>query len=57
MGLENAGDPQLSPGESIPDVYIVSDAVENKLVPLQNHGVKTMSIGYLLRELHVSRSG
>lgn len=21
----------------------------NKLVPLQNHGVKTMSIGYLLR--------
>ncbi|WWD20154.1 hypothetical protein CI109_104630 [Kwoniella shandongensis] len=34
MGLENAGDPQLSD--------------DNKLVPLQNHGVKTMSIGYLL---------
>ncbi|WVQ79340.1 hypothetical protein IAT38_001437 [Cryptococcus sp. DSM 104549] len=34
MGLENAGDPQLS--------------AENKLVPLQNHGLKTMSIGYLL---------
>ncbi|WWC65721.1 uncharacterized protein I303_108343 [Kwoniella dejecticola CBS 10117] len=34
MGLENAGDPNLSD--------------ENKLVPLQNHGVKTMSIGYLL---------
>ncbi|OCF46059.1 MRP family ATP-binding protein [Kwoniella heveanensis CBS 569] len=36
MGLENAGDPELSD--------------ENKLIPLQNHGVKTMSIGYLLRE-------
>lgn len=24
--------------------------VENRLIPLQNHGVKTMSIGYLLRE-------
>lgn len=34
MGLENAGDPRLSD--------------ENKLLPLQNHGVKTMSIGYLL---------
>ncbi|WVR08201.1 hypothetical protein IAU60_005248 [Kwoniella sp. DSM 27419] len=34
MGLENAGDPELSD--------------ENKLVPLRNHGVKTMSIGYLL---------
>ncbi|WVF68592.1 hypothetical protein IAT40_003361 [Kwoniella sp. CBS 6097] len=34
MGLENAGDPELSE--------------DNKLVPLQNHGVKTMSIGYLL---------
>jgi len=34
MGLENAGDPELS--------------AANKLVPLQNHGVKTMSIGYLL---------
>ena len=35
MGLENAGDPELSK--------------EGKLVPLSNHGVKTMSIGYLLR--------
>ncbi|WRT69541.1 uncharacterized protein IL334_006528 [Kwoniella shivajii] len=34
MGLENSGDPQLSD--------------ENKLIPLQNHGIKTMSIGYLL---------
>ncbi|ORY34895.1 P-loop containing nucleoside triphosphate hydrolase protein [Naematelia encephala] len=34
MGLENVGDPQLS--------------AENKLIPLQNHGIKTMSIGYLL---------
>ncbi|WVW86760.1 hypothetical protein I302_108814 [Kwoniella bestiolae CBS 10118] len=34
MGLENAGDPNLSD--------------ENKLIPLQNHGIKTMSIGYLL---------
>jgi len=34
MGLENVGDPELSPS--------------NKLVPLQNYGVKTMSIGYLL---------
>ncbi|WWC92963.1 uncharacterized protein L201_007926 [Kwoniella dendrophila CBS 6074] len=34
MGLENAGDPRLSD--------------ENKLIPLQNHGIKTMSIGYLL---------
>ncbi|WWC73540.1 uncharacterized protein I206_107512 [Kwoniella pini CBS 10737] len=34
MGLENAGDPNLSE--------------ENKLIPLQNHGIKTMSIGYLL---------
>ncbi|KAK8849529.1 hypothetical protein IAR55_004863 [Kwoniella newhampshirensis] len=34
MGLENAGDPQLNE--------------DNKLIPLQNHGVKTMSIGYLL---------
>ncbi|KAI9633023.1 P-loop containing nucleoside triphosphate hydrolase protein [Dioszegia hungarica] len=34
MGLEDAGAPELGPG--------------NKLIPLQNHGVKTMSIGYLL---------
>jgi len=25
-------------------------ATENKLVPLENHGIKTMSMGYLLRE-------
>ncbi len=25
--------------------------VENRLIPLQNHGVKTMSMGYLLRKL------
>lgn len=36
MGLEKAGDPELSSA--------------NKLVPLQNHGVKTMSMGYLLRK-------
>ncbi|GFZ50072.1 Iron-sulfur protein IND1 [Saitozyma sp. JCM 24511] len=34
MGLEQAGDPALSE--------------ENKLLPLRNHGVKTMSMGYLL---------
>ncbi|KAK4685325.1 ATP-binding protein involved in chromosome partitioning, partial [Tremellales sp. Uapishka_1] len=34
MGLENSGDVELNE--------------KNKLVPLQNHGVKTMSIGYLL---------
>ncbi|KAL7424919.1 hypothetical protein Q5752_000606 [Cryptotrichosporon argae] len=34
MGLERAGEPELS--------------ANNKLVPLQNHGIKTMSIGYLL---------
>ncbi|WOO76891.1 Iron-sulfur protein IND1 [Vanrija pseudolonga] len=34
MGLDRAGEPELSD--------------TNKLVPLQNHGVKTMSIGYLL---------
>ncbi|EIW71676.1 MRP family ATP-binding protein [Tremella mesenterica] len=34
MGLENAGEPELS--------------TENKLLPLRNHGIKTMSIGYLL---------
>ncbi|CAD6566485.1 MAG: hypothetical protein TREMPRED_002649 [Tremellales sp. Tagirdzhanova-0007] len=34
MGLENAGDPELTSN--------------NKLVPLRNHGIKTMSIGYLL---------
>lgn len=34
MGLEDAGEPELSQG--------------NKLVPLQNHGIQTMSMGYLL---------
>ena len=28
----------------------------NKLLPLQNHGVKTMSIGYLLRMFSLARS-
>ena len=36
MGLEHAGEPDLSSA--------------NRLLPLQNHGIKTMSIGYLLRE-------
>ncbi|BEJ14121.1 hypothetical protein CspHIS471_0312950 [Cutaneotrichosporon sp. HIS471] len=34
MGLESAGEPALSD--------------HNKLLPLQNHGISTMSIGYLL---------
>ncbi|KAL1413206.1 hypothetical protein Q8F55_000958 [Vanrija albida] len=34
MGLDRAGEPEMN------------DA--NKLIPLQNHGIKTMSIGYLL---------
>jgi ATP-binding protein involved in chromosome partitioning len=29
---------------------------ENKLIPLQNHGIKTMSIGYLLRAWRFSLS-
>lgn len=35
--------------------------VENRLIPLQNHGVQTMSIGYLLRtptsHLHIQHGG
>ncbi|KGB77983.2 MRP family ATP-binding protein [Cryptococcus deuterogattii R265] len=53
MGLENAGDPRLSDGMFILLTYDnytkkADKSEENKLLPLQNHGVKTMSIGYLL---------
>lgn len=55
MGLENAGDPRLSDGMFILLTYDnytkkADKSEENKLLPLQNHGVKTMSIGYLLRK-------
>ncbi len=33
------------------------DVAENRLVPMQNHGVKTMSMGYLLREWERSGQG
>ena len=49
MGLENAGDPELSPSAFGSQRYLKILTRGNKLVPLQNHGVKTMSIGYLLR--------
>lgn len=53
MGLEQAGDPALSEGAcglgSYLCVQLRLTGAENKLLPLRNHGVKTMSMGYLLR--------
>jgi Mrp family chromosome partitioning ATPase len=53
MGLEQAGDPALSAGAcgvgSFKWVQLRLTGAENKLLPLRNHGVKTMSMGYLLR--------
>jgi Mrp family chromosome partitioning ATPase len=53
MGLEQAGDPALSDGASgvgsFQCVQLRLTGAENKLLPLRNHGVKTMSMGYLLR--------
>jgi Mrp family chromosome partitioning ATPase len=53
MGLEQSGDPALSEGACgigpYQCVQLRLTGAENKLLPLRNHGVKTMSMGYLLR--------
>lgn len=66
FGLEDAGDVELTDGMcllgllifSAPSlmVPIVNDQttltiLENRLIPLRNHGIQTMSIGYLTRKL------
>lgn len=52
MGLENAGEPLLSECMFIllRGLTGTDGGEANKLIPMNNHGIKTMSIGYLLRE-------
>jgi len=48
MGLEGH-EPDMSKGKLDRVEMDLANISENRLIPLQNHGVKTMSIGYLLR--------
>jgi ATP-binding protein involved in chromosome partitioning len=45
MGLENQEAPRLTDRA----LSLMRLTIGNKLIPLRNHGIETMSIGYLLR--------
>ena len=66
FGLEDAGDVELTDGMyhlrllffSAPSLVMpiangqtALTIIENRLIPLRNHGIQTMSIGYLTRKL------
>lgn len=58
MGLESVGEPDLTSGKSphhlLDDELTDERGAENALVPMENHGIKCMSIGFLLPQTSAS---